>query len=72
MSSLPRQDVPCPSLCLRELLEDKNVPDLLLLYPHLQGEVLCAVAGEVKFSTTLSKCSIMGLQGLMQGPKEWE
>lgn len=25
----------------------------------------------LQFSTTLSKCSITGLQGLIQGPKDW-
>lgn len=29
-------------MSLREFLENKNVPDLLLLHPHLQVEALCA------------------------------
>lgn len=49
---------------------DPHLSSFILLYPHLQVEVFCSSVA--KFSTTLSKCSIMGLQGLIQGPKDWE
>lgn len=40
MSSLPQAG--CSPLSLGEFLENKNVPDLLLLHPHLQVEALRA------------------------------